>query len=856
MGKEDQIVKVERILKGEALLRLHFNKEVQVEDFTFLEIDENFASLMNTKFANLFSKKGSIVLNQLLPNWKLWTSFAQEAIQGGRTKEFVQRLQTGSYLSFTMVPLTDELVLLISRLMAQDEQVVLEETIRQEVLHLTKQTLADAEFAVSLLEYSKGHYHYLKVNAVFEELYQMKVLQGTPLNDVWHGEVLTRYQKKLDECLQKKQLVSFQYLIDEPTREKLYIRKYLIPLYGSGETSFILSFTENISEMMIYAEENHRLETRLSAMFQQHSAIQMMVDPRSGQILDMNPAACDFYGYSREDFLKRTLFDLNALPIDLVAEKEEMDRDGNLYLPARLHQMKSGEYRYMDIYARDVIVEDEEIRYTICFDVTEREELRRRLVSETELLETTLSCLSEGVISTDVNGMITNVNPMMELITGWTKNELLQQPFRTSLLLKNEATGKFLSNLVEQVLTKKNTKRLEGKIVLYDRNQQPVPISGTVAPLVNRAGEIQGTVAIIRDVTQEREYLEQIEFLSYRDSLTELYNRHYLDKVSKELDKESYFPMSIIMGDLNGLKLANDVFGHEIGDQMLKEVAELFKKKYVKRQLAFRLGGDEFLLLLPKTQLTDAEKLMQQIKNTKLPISNLSGLNASVSLGVSVRVSKEIRLIDALNEAEESMYHQKLLDGRSYRNSIINTLLATLQEKNSYNDEQVQRLERYGLALGEKLGLSTREKDDLLLLALLQDIGKSGIDSQVLKKQGPLNEREWEEMKRHPEIGYRIAHATPELSSIADLILAHHERWDGKGYPRNLKGEEIPLLCRILAIVDTYVAMTTDRAYRRALPRELVLAEIIGNAGMQFDPTLVDIFKTLDFDALDNKKGV
>lgn len=195
MGKEDQIVKVERILKGEALLRLHFNKEVQVEDFTFLEIDENFASLMNTTFANLFSKKGSIVLNQLLPNWKLWTSFAQGAIQGGRTKEFVQRLQTGSYLSFTMVPLTDELVLLISRLMAQDEQVVLEETIRQEVLHLTKQTLADAEFAVSLLEYSKGHYHYLKVNAVFEELYQMKVIQGTPLNDVWHGEVLTRYQK-------------------------------------------------------------------------------------------------------------------------------------------------------------------------------------------------------------------------------------------------------------------------------------------------------------------------------------------------------------------------------------------------------------------------------------------------------------------------------------------------------------------------------------------------------------------------------------------------------------------------------------------------------------------------------------
>jgi HD-GYP domain-containing protein (c-di-GMP phosphodiesterase class II) len=195
-----------------------------------------------------------------------------------------------------------------------------------------------------------------------------------------------------------------------------------------------------------------------------------------------------------------------------------------------------------------------------------------------------------------------------------------------------------------------------------------------------------------------------------------------------------------------------------------------------------------------------------------------------------------------VKEAEERMYRQKLNEGKSYRNSIINTLLAALFAKSMETEEHAERLREHCLAIGNRIKLSSKEMDELALLAVLHDIGKVGIREDILKKTGPLTETEWEEMKKHPEIGFRIAQTTPELGTIADYILCHHERWDGKGYPQELEGNEIPLLCRILAVVDAYDAMTSDRPYRKALKKAEAVAELKNNAGTQFDPDIVEIF--------------
>lgn len=183
-----------------------------------------------------------------------------------------------------------------------------------------------------------------------------------------------------------------------------------------------------------------------------------------------------------------------------------------------------------------------------------------------------------------------------------------------------------------------------------------------------------------------------------------------------------------------------------------------------------------------------------------------------------------------------------LRDSKNCRSATIDTLLAILYEKSCETEEHSKRLGEYCHAMGQRLGLSSREMDEIVLLALLHDIGKVGIHVNILQKPGALTPGEWDEMKKHPKIGSRIARSIPELNAISDLILSHHERWDGKGYPRGLKGEEIPLSCRILAVADSFDAMINDRVYRKAMEKEEAIQEIESNAGTQFDPRIADIF--------------
>lgn len=344
-----------------------------------------------------------------------------------------------------------------------------------------------------------------------------------------------------------------------------------------------------------------------------------------------------------------------------------------------------------------------------------------------------------------------------------------------------------------------------------------------------------------RDITTRKDKEEEIKYLSFHDTLTGLYNRRYFDNKLNDFIEQELLPLSIIIGDVNGLKLTNDVFGHLEGDKLLIQIADVLKKACRSEDIAARWGGDEFAVLLPNTNEKAAKQVVNSINNNCKSYSN-ELVKLSMALGTATRNSKTEAIETTIKEAEEKMYRHKLLESRSVRSNIISSLQKTLFEKSHETKEHAVRIMNMAERLGEEIGLSENEIDTLRVSALLHDIGKIGISDSVLEKPGILTEEEWQEMKKHPEIGHRIALSTQELNHIADYILSHHERWDGKGYPQGLKGEEIPKLARILAIVDAYDVMTHERPHKEAMSTGEAVLEIKRYAGIQFDPELADVF--------------
>jgi HD-GYP domain-containing protein (c-di-GMP phosphodiesterase class II) len=214
----------------------------------------------------------------------------------------------------------------------------------------------------------------------------------------------------------------------------------------------------------------------------------------------------------------------------------------------------------------------------------------------------------------------------------------------------------------------------------------------------------------------------------------------------------------------------------------------------------------------------------------------------SISLGYGTKTEPKEPLSEILRIAENWMYQRKLTESTSFHNQVLRAFQVSLQAVTQETEEHSQRIRDLALRLGKALGLSQRELDELSLLAEFHDIGKITIPRAILEKPGPLNEEEWSIVKKHPETGFRITQSIWELSSIATYILFHHERFDGQGYPRGLKGENIPLLSRIIAICDAYDAMITGRPYHRTYTKKEAIEELKRCAGTQFDPRIVEAF--------------
>ncbi len=353
-------------------------------------------------------------------------------------------------------------------------------------------------------------------------------------------------------------------------------------------------------------------------------------------------------------------------------------------------------------------------------------------------------------------------------------------------------------------------------------------------------GKIVGAVITFIDNTERKKNEKHIRYLSYYDPLTGVYNRFFFEDELKRLDTKKNLPISIIFGDINHLKLTNDIFGHTSGDALLKKTAQVLKSVCREEDIIARVGGDEFAILLPNTEAQDARKIIDRIKN-ELSKEKILAVKCSMAMGYDTKTSSVQKIDEVVKNAENQMYREKIFNQQAIRLDMLNTIIEALHHKSPREKQHSTVVSELCEAIGRAMRMPETEVRKVREAAFMHDIGKVILDEALINKNDKLTEEEKKEMQQHPVVGYRILNLCDETLDLAEGVLSHHERWDGTGYPKGLKGEEISKAARIIAVAEAYEKMTNPMN-KNAVSREEALEEIKKRSGTKFDPEVVNIF--------------
>ncbi len=465
-------------------------------------------------------------------------------------------------------------------------------------------------------------------------------------------------------------------------------------------------------------------------------------------------------------------------------------------------------------------------------------ELYQEYNKKQALLKSMINSIPDMIFYKDINSVYLGCNTAFETFAGKPERDIVGH---TDVDLFPPEEAELFLNMDIEMLKTSTSKRNE-EIVMYPDGKKVI-FETLKTPYYDFEDHLIGLIGISRDISNRKNREDMIKYLSYHDALTGIYNRTYFQDARMVLDSPEHLPLSVIVGDVNGMKLINDAFGHMEGDKLLKEIADILTQCSRNGDIVTRTGGDEFSILMPNTNSQSAKAVVDRIRvlcEEKRQEKN--SIYTDIALGHATKSEISESLDKTMILAEDLMYRRKLLEHKSLHSDILASIKMTMFEKSNETQEHAERLAELSKTLGKAIGLSEDKMDELELVSMLHDLGKISIDKNILTKSDKLSEADWREIKKHPEIGYRIANSTSELSHIAEYILYHHEHWDGSGYPIGLSGTDIPLISRIITVVDAYDAMTQDRAYRKALPIDIAVEEIRSHAGTQFDPDIAALF--------------
>ncbi|QSX09651.1 diguanylate cyclase [Alkalibacter rhizosphaerae] len=454
-------------------------------------------------------------------------------------------------------------------------------------------------------------------------------------------------------------------------------------------------------------------------------------------------------------------------------------------------------------------------------------------------LQLILDSTAEAIYGIDLDGNCTFSNASCIQLLGYdNQNDLLGKNMHTLIHHSYEDGTPFPLGKCGIVTTIREGKAYESdEEVFWRADETSIRVEYRSYPQI-RAGEVVGGVITFMDITQRKLAEERIKFLSYHDPVTGLYNRTFLYEELKRLNVDRNLPFSVIMGDVNGLKLTNDIFGHEAGDVLLKRVAEAMQRSCREEDIIARVGGDEFVILLPKTDNETAGAILKRIKG-EVEKEESKELGSSISLGKGTKYDTLDDMAEVLKHAEGEMYRNKSLRQMENHDEQLQLIMKQLHERSEREKIHSANVSELSEKLGRELGLTNEAIRKLKDAGYYHDIGKIVFDEEILARSGVLSKEEQREMNKHGVVGYRILSLFNSTMDIARAALHHHEHWDGTGHPAGLKREEISLMGRIVAVAEAYDDRTNPRS-NIPLGEEETLKEIQGSSGKKFDPTVVE----------------